>query len=93
MTYRLVHEHVGKRAKMSKKKRKPNKWHEASKASLSTSHRARKVCIKRTNTTWVYLTSGYIQTSLRRDGCNHTSKWPLKTDKHKPTEGTKHGKA
>ena len=42
MTYRLVHEHVGKHAKMSKKKRKPNKWHEASKASLSTSHRAKK---------------------------------------------------
>ena len=36
----------------------------------------RKVCIKHTNTTEVYLTSGYIQTSPRRDGCDHTSKWP-----------------
>ena len=36
----------------------------------------RKVCIRHTNTTKVYLTSGYIQTSPRRDKCNHTSKWP-----------------
>ena len=36
----------------------------------------RKVCIKNTNTMEMYLTSGYIQTSPRRDGCNHTSKWP-----------------
>ena len=31
---------------------------------------------KHINITEVYLTSGYIQTSPRRDRCNHTSKWP-----------------
>ena len=36
----------------------------------------RKVCIRHTNTTKVYLTSGYIQTSPRRNKCNHTSKRP-----------------
>ena len=34
------------------------------------------MCIKHTNTTEMYLTSGYIQISPRRDGCNHISKWP-----------------
>ena len=49
--------------------------------------------IEHTNTTKVCLTSGYIQTSPTRDGCNHTKQVALRTDKHKPTEGTKYGKA
>ena len=53
----------------------------------------RKVCIKHTNTTEVYLTSGYIPTSLRRDGYNHTKQVALRTNKHKPMEGAKHGKS
>ena len=53
----------------------------------------KKVCLKHTNTMKVYLTSGYIKTSPRRDRCNHTKQVALRTDKHKPTEGTKHGKA
>ena len=36
----------------------------------------RKVCIKHTNTTKVYLTSGYIQTSPRSDKWNHTRTSP-----------------
>ena len=46
------------------------------------------MCIEHTNTTKVCLTSGYIQTSPTRDGCNHTKQVALRTDKHKPTEGT-----
>ena len=34
------------------------------------------MCIKHPNNTEAYLTSSYIQISPRRDGCNHTSKWP-----------------
>jgi len=34
----------------------------------------RKVYIKHTNATEVYLTSGYTQSIPRRDGCNCTSK-------------------
>jgi len=39
MTHRLMHEHVGKHAKIQ---RKPNRWHKASKASMSTSHGVEK---------------------------------------------------
>ena len=46
-----------------------------------------------TNTMEVYLTSGYIQTSPREKQCNHTKQVALRTDKHKPTEGIKHGKS
>ena len=37
-----MHEHVGKRAKMQRSKEKPNGWHKASKASITTSHEAKK---------------------------------------------------
>ena len=33
----------------------------------------RKVCIKHTNTTEMYLTNDYTQTSPKRDGCNHST--------------------
>ena len=36
----------------------------------------RKVCIKHTDTTEVYLTSGQTYTIHKRDRYNHTSKWP-----------------
>ena len=52
----------------------------------------RKVCIKHINTTEVYLTSGYILTSPRRDECNHTKQVALRTNKHKPMEGAKYDK-
>ena len=39
MTQWLMHEHVGKRAKM---RRKPNGWRKASKAIISTSHEVKK---------------------------------------------------
>ena len=39
MAHRLMHEHIGKRAKMQKN---PNKWHKASKVSITTSYRAEK---------------------------------------------------
>ena len=84
MTHRLMHEHVGKRAKMQRSKE--NQTGEAKQARQAYQHRTkwRKVCIKHTNTMEMHLTGGCIQTNPRRDGCNHTSK---------PTGSTKHGKA
>ena len=38
-THKPMHEHVGKRAKMQKE---PNRWHKASKASMSTLHGVEK---------------------------------------------------
>ena len=38
----LMHEHVGKHAKMQKKQGKTNGWHKESKASITSSHGAKK---------------------------------------------------
>ena len=53
-------------------------WHKASKASISSYGVEEKVCVKQTDITKMCLRNGYIQTSHKRDGCNHTSKWPQK---------------
>ena len=84
MTHRLMHEHVGKRAKMQRSKE--NQTGEAKQARQAYQHctKWRKVCIKHTNTMEMHLTGGCIQTNPRKDGSNHTSK---------PTGSTKHGKA
>ena len=68
-----------------KKQRKPNGCHKASKASISTSHKAEK---------------GVNQAHQHHEGVSQ--KWKRmqprkqvvsKTNKHKSTKGTKHGKA
>jgi len=83
MTHRLMHKHVGKCAKIQRSKE--NQTGGAKQERQAYQHRTewRKVCIKHTNTTEVHLIGGYIQTNLRRDGYNHTSK---------PTGSTKHSK-
>ena len=60
------------------KEAKKGKWVAQSKqAKHNNITRSRgKVCIKHSNTMEVYFTSGNIQTIHKRDGCNHTSKWP-----------------
>jgi len=88
-----MHEHVGKHAKDAKMQRKPNGGTTQARQAYQHRTEQRKVCIKHTNTIEVCLTSGYTQTSPRKDGCNHTKQVALGIDKQKPTEGTKHGKA
>ena len=65
MTHRLMHEHVGKCAKMQGSKE--SQICGIKQARQAYQHRTewRKVCIKHTNTTEMYFTSGYIQTSPR----------------------------
>ena len=76
MAHRVMHEHIGKHAKMRRSEESQmNGTKQAKKAYQHCMDRI-EVCIKHTNTIEVYLTSGYIQISPRRDGCNHTSKWP-----------------
>ena len=43
-----------------------------------------RVCIKQSNTTVLYFTSGHSQISHRRDGCNHTRKWPQRLKSTSP---------
>ena len=47
-------------------------------------HSRERVCVKQTNTTKVYLKNGHIQTIHKRDGCNHTSKWPQRPTSKNP---------
>ena len=75
-THKLMHEHVGKRAKIQRSKKSKTGGTKQARQACQRRMERRKVCIKNTNTMEMYLTSGYIQTSPRRDGCNHTSKWP-----------------
>ena len=88
-----MHEHVGKRAKMQRCKENQTGGTKQARQVYLHHTEWRKVWIKHTNTTEVYLTSGYTQTSLRRDVCNHKKQVALGIDKHKPTKGTKHSKA
>ena len=88
-----MHEHVGKLAKMHESKESQMGGAKQARQAYQHHTEQRKVCIKHTNTTEVYLTSGYILTSLKRDRCNHTKQVALRIDKPKPREGTKHGKA
>ena len=86
----LMHEYVGKHAK---KQKKPNKWHKASKASITSSHGVEK---------------GVYQAHQHYGDMSHKQSHPNepqerqmqpykqvapKTNKHNPTEGKKHGKA
>ena len=87
-----MHEQVGKRAKMHKSEESQTCGTKQSRQAHQQRMEWRTVCIKHTNTTEVYLTSGYIKTSPRRDKCNNTKQVAPRIEKHKPIEGTKHGK-
>ena len=78
MTHKLMHELVGKHAKNAKKQKRPNGWHKASKATI-TSHGVEKgYASSKPTSQGCVLTSSHIQTSHKRDRCNHTSKCPQK---------------
>ena len=68
-----MHKHVGKCAKMHKSEESKTGGTKQARQAYQHHTKQRKVCIKHTNTTEVHLTSDYIQTNLRRDGCNHAS--------------------
>ena len=89
-----MHEHVGKCAKRMHRS-KESQMGGTKQARLAYQHctKRRKVCIKHTNTTKVYLTNGFTQKSPRRDECNHTKQVALRTNKHNPTEVKNHGDA
>ena len=93
MTHRLMHKHVGRHAQMHKSKESQTCGTKQARQAYQHHTKWRKVCIMHTNTMEVYLTSGYIQTNPREKQCNHTKQVALRTDKHKPTEGIKHGKS
>ena len=84
MTHRLMHEHVGKCAKMEKSEVSQTGGTKRARQAYQHCMEWRKGCIKHTNTMEVYLTSGYTQTSPRRDECNHTSKWPQRPTSTSP---------
>ena len=73
MTHRLMHEHVGKHAKMQRSKESQTG---GTRQAYQHRTKRKRVCIKHTNTTGVFLTNGYIQLILRRDECDHTSTSP-----------------
>ena len=84
-----MHEHVGK---CSKPQRSKESQTGGTKQALK--HRAewRKVCFKHTNIREMCLTSGHIQQATKGVDATMQASGP-KTNKHKPTEGIKHGKA
>ena len=71
--YRLLHEHVGNHKKIQKINESQTGGTKQARQAYQHRMKQRKVCIKHTNTTRVYLTSGYTQSIPRRYGCNHTS--------------------
>ena len=75
-THRLMHEHVGKRAKRQRSKEIQTGGAKQAWQAYQHCTEWRKVYSKPINTTEVYLTNGHIQTSPRRDGCDHTSTSP-----------------
>ena len=72
-THRVMHEHVGNRAKMQKSKESQTGGTKQARQAYQHRTEQRKVHIKHTNTMEVYLTGGYIQTNPRRGRCDHTS--------------------
>ena len=68
-----MHERIGKRAKIQ---RKPNGWHKASKASITTHGTEKGYASSKPTSQGCVLTNGHIRTSHERDGCNHTSTSP-----------------
>ena len=77
MTHRLMHEHVGKRAKRLHRSKKSQTGSTKQARQAYQHHtKQRKVCIKHTNTMELYLISGHTQLIPRRDGCGHTSTSP-----------------
>ena len=63
-----------KRCKKAKKAKQAAQNKQGKHVNIARS--GERACIKQTNATEVYPTSGRIQTIHKRDGCNHTSKWP-----------------
>ena len=78
MKYKIMHEHVGKHAKMQKSKKSQTGGTKQARQAYKHHTKWRKVCIEHTNTKGMYLTSGDTQSIPRRDGCNHTSTSPLR---------------
>ena len=76
MTYRLMHEHVGKRTKMQRSKESQTGGAKQVRQAYQHCTERRRVCIKHTNIAEVYLTSGYAQSILRREECDQTSTIP-----------------
>ena len=79
---RLMHKHVGKRAKMQRKA----KWVAQSKQGKhnNVAWSKERVCIKQTDTMKMHLTSGNTQTIHKRGECNYTSKWPQRLTSTSP---------
>ena len=72
----LMHEYVGKHAKMQRSKKSQTSGTKQERQALHHRMEWRKVCIKHTNIMEICLTSSHIQISHKSDKCNHTSKWP-----------------
>ena len=88
----LMHEHVGKRAKMQRSKESQTGGTKQERKAQRHQTKWRKVCFKHTNIREMCLTSGHIQQATKGVDATMQASGP-KTNKHKPTEGIKHGKA
>ena len=77
-----MHEHVGKRAKMQRRKESQMGGQSKQGKHIHT-WSGERVCIKQTDTTKVYLTSGRIQQATRGTDAT-TSKWPQRPTNTNP---------
>ena len=83
-----MHEHVGKHAKI--KRDKESQMGAQSKHNITRNDE--RVCIKQTDITEM-CSHKQLHPNKTQEGRTQTHKQvALKTNKHKPTEGTKHGK-
>ena len=90
---RLMHERVGKRVKMQKRQRKPNRWHKASRASTTSLHEVEKGMYKAHQHHGDVFHKWLHPNKLQEGRMQPHKQVAIKTDKPKPTEGTKHGKS
>ena len=72
-THRLMHEHVGKRAKMY---RREESQMGGIKQAWQATRGGEKVCIEQTGITGMHFTSGYTSLGHEGDECNHTRTSP-----------------
>ena len=71
-----MYEHVDKRAKMQRSKERQTGGTKQTRQAYQHRMEQRKVHIRHTNMTEVYLTSGYTSLVHEGDGCNHTRTSP-----------------
>ena len=67
-THKLMHEHVGKRAKMY---RREESQMGGIKQAWQATRGGEKVCIEQTGITGMHFTSGYTSLGHKGDECNH----------------------